>query len=368
MRELHIVNDGALLVHNGIIQESGTTQRIENLQKARGAREIDALGRVVMPAFIDPDAVLVAPPLQISRTTGEARELRLSVLSKRRLELAASAAAAAWARCGVLSAGAHSGYAQDLRETVKILRIHQLLQTKPLRIRSIFSPRHIADSDVLIEKWLPAIRKRSLAPVLELTVGAEGGRTIAELRSIAMAAAGLGYSLRIRAARLDDEIHDLAVEAGAVAIVSASPPSAEQIRRQTAAGCIHVMPGMVAGEDGASARQVRVGLDAGAALALASSYRSAGASSFNPQFLLYVAKERLGLTDEEAIVASTWNAACSLRMSHVTGSLEPGKTADFVLMDVSDYRDLARRPGHSDVQLTVRAGQTIYRRGGLILD
>jgi imidazolonepropionase len=67
-------------------------------------------------------------------------------------------------------------------------------------------------------------------------------------------------------------------------------------------------------------------------------------------------------------VAATWNAACSLRMSHVTGSLEPGKTGDVSLMDVPDYRDLARRPGHSDVQVLLRAGQIVYKRGGLLAE
>ena len=43
-------------------------------------------------------------------------------------------------------------------------------------------------------------------------------------------------------------------------------------------------------------------------------------------------------------------------------------TAFMSLMDVPDYRDLARRPGHSDVQAVLRAGQVIYWRGGLILD
>jgi imidazolonepropionase len=108
---------------------------------------------------------------------------------------------------------------------------------------------------------------------------------------------------------------------------------------------------------------VRAGLDEGLAVALASGYRTTGPACFNPQYLLYLAKERFGLTDEEAIVAATWNAACSLRMSHVTGSLDPGKHADLLVMDVPDYRDLARRPGHNDVLFAVRGGHVMPPRG-----
>jgi imidazolonepropionase len=370
MQDLQIVPDGALLIHNGVIEEAGPTQRVENLQKARGAREIDAMGKVVMPAFIDPDAVLIATPTQVSLTTGATKEIALRVLSRRRLEVGATAAAAAWARCGVLSVGAHSGYARDLRETVKVLKIHRALQGKPLRIRSIFSPRK-PDLKVMIEQWLPAIRKMNLAPVFELTAGADDCLGVDHARVVATVAAGLGYSLRIRAAAApaDAGVCDLALEGGVLAIVSGMPPHVPHAARLAALGCVHIISAMSTASDDPDIRnQVRAALEEGAAFALASGYQSTGPGSFNSQYLLHLATERYGLSDEEAIVAATWNAACSLRMSHVVGSLEPGKTGDVLLMDVPDYRDLARRPGHSDVQVVLRAGQVIYERGGLILD
>jgi imidazolonepropionase len=74
------------------------------------------------------------------------------------------------------------------------------------------------------------------------------------------------------------------------------------------------------------------------------------------------------MTPGEAIVAATYNAACSLRLSHVTGSLEPGKAADLLIMDVPDYRELFHRVAHNDVLLAMKSGNTIYRRGVLTLD
>jgi imidazolonepropionase len=78
-----------------------------------------------------------------------------------------------------------------------------------------------------------------------------------------------------------------------------------------------------------------------------------------------MACQSLGLTIEEAIVAVTYNAVCSLRLSHVTGSLEPGKSADICVVDVDDYRELARRAGHHDAHLVMRAGKIVYRRPSL---
>ena len=76
----------------------------------------------------------------------------------------------------------------------------------------------------------------------------------------------------------------------------------------------------------AAAADIRRAIGEGAAIAIASSYRASGPSSFNMQYLLHLAVHQLGLSPEEAIIATTWNAACSLRLSHVTRSLEPGKS------------------------------------------
>jgi imidazolonepropionase len=107
-------------------------------------------------------------------------------------------------------------------------------------------------------------------------------------------------------------------------------------------------------------------LDEGLALALASGYTGGATGTYNPQYLLHLACRELGMSIEEAITATTWNAACSLRMSTVAGSIDPGKQADLNIIDVADYRDLAERPGHNDVLMVLRAGRPIYRRAGLL--
>ena len=37
-------------------------------------------------------------------------------------------------------------------------------------------------------------------------------------------------------------------------------------------------------------------------------------------------------------------------------------------MDVDDYRELARRAGHHDVSLVMRAGKVVYRRPNVTLE
>jgi imidazolonepropionase len=42
----------------------------------------------------------------------------------------------------------------------------------------------------------------------------------------------------------------------------------------------------------------------------------------------------------ETITAATINAACSLGLSKEVGSLEAGKSADFVVHEAGDYREI----------------------------
>lgn len=391
MAELNIVPHGAVLIRNGVIEDIGPARRVENLAGAKHAREIDATGRVVMPAFVDADMALVTPaplekPGEEHSREGHAREdaHALRLMSRQKVQARAAMVAAEWLRYGCVTAGALTPCAVDMRNIGKVLRTHQALQLKPLRIRSIFSPDlPPGDGDAaasmleaLIAKWLPTVRHKKLSAVLELAVGGESRAIdISMLRAVAIAAAGLGYAIRLRSAKHLEPAHlQLAVAAGAIAIVAPNDTLRAFIGPLAAIGCVRVIPSSEGFVNTANtASDMRRAIGEGAAIAIASGFtasssRTHEASSYNMQFLLHLAVDRLGLTPEEAITATTWNPACSLRLSHVTGSLEPGKSADLLVMEVADYRDLARRAGHHDLGLVMRSGKVVFRRPSLIPD
>jgi imidazolonepropionase len=56
--------------------------------------------------------------------------------------------------------------------------------------------------------------------------------------------------------------------------------------------------------------------------------------------VLSLACTQMRMTPAEAITAATINAAYSLGRGGEIGSLEKGKRADFVIHEVSDYREL----------------------------
>jgi imidazolonepropionase len=68
------------------------------------------------------------------------------------------------------------------------------------------------------------------------------------------------------------------------------------------------------------------------------------------------------LTPAEAICAATLNAAHSLRLSHHLGSLEPGKQADVIVMDVDDYRKIPYYFAWNHCVMTVKRGRIVYSR------
>lgn len=346
-----------------MVHDVGPARRVENLAGARRAREIDATGRVVMPAFVDADMALLAPAASETQD-GECRA-PLRLMSIRGAQGKAARTAAEWARYGCITVGAHTAHATDPLNSGKVLRVHRALQLRPLRIRSIFSP--CRENEALTTKWLPAIMRKKLAAVLELRTDEFHGPA---LRDIATLAEGLGFVIRLRSTdRPAPEELQFALDAGAIAIVGPNDATPEYHAALASVGCVRVVPAAEAFDNSAdAARDMRKAIDSGAAIALASSYRPNGASSCNMQFLLHLAVHRLGLTPEEAITATTWNAACSLRLSHVTGSLEPGKPADLLVMNVPDYRDLPRRAGHHDAGLVMRAGHILYRAAPLIPD
>jgi imidazolonepropionase-like amidohydrolase len=140
LRNLAIIQDGAVLIADGLIAEVGPSRRLENLALARGAELIDASGCVVLPGLVDSHVDLVRGATQ------EVSPRALKTLALRVLEEAV--------RCGTTAMGAKSA---DL----KILRVHSALRELPLTLVSMFDAAGLTlESD---DRVLAMVRRRKLA-------------------------------------------------------------------------------------------------------------------------------------------------------------------------------------------------------------
>ena len=160
------------------------------------------------------------------------------------------------------------------------------------------------------------------------------------------------------------ETLELALSAGAISILSPLDSALNYLIPLATIGCVRIIPVMEGSDEGPLlASRVRGAIDEGASIALSPAHTPRDCPGSNGpggmQSLLHLAVAQFGLTLEEAIVATTYNAVCSLRLSQTTGSIEPGKSADLLLMNVADYRDLAHGGHHNHPGSVMRAGQVL---------
>jgi imidazolonepropionase len=71
----------------------------------------------------------------------------------------------------------------------------------------------------------------------------------------------------------------------------------------------------------------------------------------------------MGMSPAEAISAATINSAHALGCDARCGSLEPGKQADLLLLNVQDHRDFVYGFGINHVHLVLKNGAVVYREG-----
>ncbi len=114
------------------------------------------------------------------------------------------------------------------------------------------------------------------------------------------------------------------------------------------------------GEPPAPARSL---IDAGAAVALGTDFDPHHSPTLSMQTAIALACIRLGMTIEEAISAATINAAHAVGSAGRIGSIEPGKLADIVVLNLADYHDLRNCLGTNVVHLTIKSGKVIYEEG-----
>lgn len=366
-----------MLIRDGILEEVGPTRRVENLALARGAKEIEATGRVVMPGFVDAHTRLCARAAGVCERAGESAWQQEAErgdgggVTRKRLEWKARAWLEAMVRHGTTALEAET----DGGEGMKGLRVLAALDGGPLEVAATFLARVDAAGafPVLVEEaGVPAvelmarIRSRRLARFVAFRWPRDEGRQ-EQARRLVEAAHRLGFPLKVHD-HCDGDPSGVkaAVESGAATVDSLRSIGDEDIQALSGSGTMAtLLPAVGFHERLGRYAPGRKLVDAGAAVALGSGFHPVLAPTLSMQAVISLACTRLGLTPEEAISAATINAAHALRCASHTGSLQYGKAADLVMLDVSDYRDLAHNLGHNMVALTIKSGAVIYRQGGV---
>jgi len=368
MRNLAVIENGAMLIEDGRIVRTGTRSEIEPLITAE-TDVIDAKGRAVLPGFVDAHTHPVfagnradefdkrsqgATYQEIAAAGGGIRSTvrKTRLANQDQLKNATCGYAEWFLRGGTTTIEAKSGYGLSLDDELKLLQvIRDVNQAGPLRlVPTLLGAHEVPDEyrgrateyvDVVMEEMLPAVQRENLARFCD--VFCEPGIFPVDVsRRILQHARKLGFGVRLHA-------DQLSLSGGAQLAAELGASTADHLERTDAAGIAALasanvqpvlLPGSVYALGSTHYPAARAMIDAGLAVVLATDFNPGSSPTPSMPMILSLASTHLKMTPAEAITATTINAACSLGLGSEIGSLEPGKQADFVIHDCADWREI----------------------------
>jgi imidazolonepropionase len=392
LADIGLVTDAALGAAAGRIVYAGPEAQLESaVSPAPDAVVLDAEGAAVVPGFVDAHTHMVfagdrdeeirrrlagatyrdiaASGGGIVRTVGATRAASISELTDGLLSRLDEALLQ-----GTTTAEVKSGYGLETEAEIRSLEaIRAAGERHPVTVVPTFLGAHEVPTehrsdrsryvDLVVQEMIPEVARRGLASFADVFCE-EGVFTVAESRRILVAGRDHGLGLRLHA----DELTSTggAELAGELRIRSADHllfASEVGMRDMAESGCVAtLLP--------AAAFYLRLGrfaparafIEAGVAVALATDANPGGGLSPSMPFAMAVGCFAMGLSLEEALTASTLNAAYSLNVHAARGSLEAGKLADFVVLRSRRLLDLVR-VGVPAIRLVVKEGRVVVRDG-----
>lgn len=394
MRELSLIDGGAMLLDDERIAAVGTRKEIEP-EIGPDCEVIDAGGRVLMPGFVDAHT----HPVFAGTRAGEFEErserstyqeiaargggIQSTVRATRaatvdELVMAGKRYADWFLRTGTTTLEAKSGYGLTLEDELKVLRaIERLNRETPLRYVPTFLGAHDIPLEyksrreqyvsLIVDEMLPRIAREKLAEYCDVFCENKVFTTD-EAWKILSAARCHGLGLRMHADQLSlSGGAKLAAELGAVTADHLEYTDAEGIAALKAAGVQPVLlPGSVYALGSNRYPAAREMVDAGLAVVLATDFNPGSSPTPSMPMILSLASTHMRMTPAESITASTINAAYTLNRADQIGSLEPGKVADFVIHDCDDYRELAYFFGIEHPWKVCVSGKLVYGRSSSV--
>ncbi len=369
MRELGLIAEAAMLVEGDRIVSFGSYADIGS-RIPRDASIIDAEHRCVTPGFIDAHTHLVfagnradefekriagATYQEIAAAGGGIlRTVKLTRAGTEDNLLAAARRHLDWMlRGGTTTLEAKSGYGLDRDTELKTLRVLRRLNDEgPVRIVPTLLAAHTVPPEFagnrreyvhqVAEELIPEVAQLALARYCDAFCD-DHAFTVDEARSVLRAAKQHGMGLRIHAEQFRPGTGaSLAAELGAATADHLETATDQALIELRDAGVQPVLlPGSVFALGRTQYPPARKMVELGLAPVLATDFNPGSSPVPSMPFMLSLACVNMGLSPAEALCAATVNAAWSLGLAGTVGSLEPGKQADFLIHEFSDYRELA---------------------------
>lgn len=358
------------------------------------AEVIDARGKIVMPGLVDCHTHLVHGGTRehelnmrlagrsymdimnagggIHYTTTKTREASFDDLYSKTVQHLNE-----FLRHGVTTVEAKSGYGLDLENEIKQLYVVKKLQEEHVvDIVSTFMGAHAVPKEfkgnedefvkIIIEQMIPKVAELELAEFNDVFCE-KGVFTPAQSRLILEAGKAYGLTPKIHADEIEPyEGAELAAEVGAISAEHLLVASDEGIAAMAKAGTIAVLlPGTAFFLRAPYARG-RLMVDSGVPVAISTDFNPGSSPTISLPFIQNLACMNMGMTMEEVLCATTINAAHAIKRADQVGTLEKGKQADVLILDVPNYKQLQYFYGMNHTDTVIKAGNVVVKGGSLL--
>ncbi len=392
MLDVSIVEDGWVLIKDGLIEEVGSG----NINEDKGVHIIDGRGKTVCPGLIDPHTHLIhggsrenelemklmgVPYIDILKKGGgilsTVRETRRC--SKEELKEKAKKSMNQMMLHGTTTCEAKSGYGLNFEDEIKCLEaVRELNEEHPLTIVPTYMGAHAVPEEysdkrgeyvkLMKEKVIPYISQEKLAEFVDCFCE-EGVFTVDESREILECAIEYGFKVKIHA----DEIKRIggACLAGELKAISAEhllATSTEGIISMKENGvCPVLLPAtsfyLMAGRFADARKMIEYGLP----VTLATDYNPGTCPTESLQTIMTFACFGMKMVPREIISAMTINAACAIDRQDTIGTIEQGKNADIVIFDTPNLNYLIYHFGINHVDTVIKNGHIVVENQSLML-
>lgn len=385
MRELGLIRNGGLAIEGCEFAAVGPSREIESKYAGKAKRIIDASGKVVMPGLVDPHTHAVFAGwrdrewvmrlegrdyldilkagggiLETVRATRLASQEELVGITKKHLDT--------MLLHGTTTVEVKSGYGLDLENEIKILKVIEVLgKEHPIRLVPTFLGAHAVPVECednpegyveAVMGWLPHVK--ALARFCDVFCD-EGAFTLAQAQRILVRAKELGFALKLHAGEFKDLGGvKLALQLGATSVDHLDYISEQDMVEMAWKGTVGVLlPGVPFFLRREHLPRVREMIALGVPLAIGTDFNPGTCPTPNLQLIMALACLRLRMTPEEVINAATINAAHALGYAHRVGSIEVGKRADVLILDIPTYTHLTYQFGINHVDTVIKTGKVV---------
>ena len=361
--DVHPVHDAAMVWEDDTITWAGRENELPE-QYQSGHEKLDAGGKIVIPGLIDchthlcfggwradefEQRLMGVSYLDIAKAGGgilsTVKQTRIA--SEDDLFEKASTLLNEIMKTGVTTIEGKSGYGLSPEEEIKQLRVYRRLNDEsPARVIPTFLGAHTippeySDNrqdyiDLLINEMIPEVASRKLAHFCDVFVE-ESAYTISEARHILETAKEAGLKPKIHADQLTSGGGaELAAQVGAISADHLERISDKGIRRMQEEGVVAVTLPIASLYTQQPYLNCRKLADAGVEVAVATDFNPGSAPSYDLPLAMMLACNHGRLTPSESLKAATIIAAKAIGVDQRTGSIEPGKRADFNILDAPD--------------------------------